>query len=219
MWYVIDLENQMSEAVHLYFLPLALLASAAYTASNGITMGSKSFRSCIYTKLLIGDSSSSLSTWKYIFLEKLKRGMVIWCGKVQRSYCSMSFNFLQRKATNFWMWSWPNCGRINVQKRKRKTTETVNPKDAVACTICLMHNDLILRISFKKWKQQHFFSRVKLNHVYRKVASSRLVYYSIFDHFGGITNWDVLLLQWLYYKTRSFLVHDWVNRVIGVTKG
>ena len=29
---------------------------------------------------------------------------------------------------------------------------------------------------------------------YRKVASSRLVYYSIFDHFWGATNRDVLLL-------------------------
>ena len=67
----------MSEAMHPYFLPLALLASAAYTASNGIKMGSKSFRSCIYTNLLIRNSSSSPSTWKYIFLEKLKRGMVI----------------------------------------------------------------------------------------------------------------------------------------------
>ena len=27
---------------------------------------------------------------------------------------------------------------------------------------------------------------------YRKVASSRLVYYSIFDHFWGATNQDVL---------------------------
>ena len=53
IWYVIDLENQMSlsEVMHLYFLPLVLLASAAYTASNGIKMGSKSFRSCIYIKL------------------------------------------------------------------------------------------------------------------------------------------------------------------------
>ena len=29
---------------------------------------------------------------------------------------------------------------------------------------------------------------------YRKVASSRPVYYSIFDHFWGATNQDVLLL-------------------------
>jgi hypothetical protein len=36
-------------------------------------------------------------------------------------------------------------------------------------------------------------------HKYRKVASSRPVYYSIFDHFGGATNWDVLLTETCYY--------------------
>ena len=34
---------------------------------------------------------------------------------------------------------------------------------------------------------------------YRKVASSILVYYSIFDHFWGATNWDVLLTETCYY--------------------
>ena len=35
--------------------------------------------------------------------------------------------------------------------------------------------------------------------MYRKVASSRPVYYSIFDHFGGATNQDVLLSETCYY--------------------
>ena len=34
---------------------------------------------------------------------------------------------------------------------------------------------------------------------YRKVASSRPVYYSIFDHFWGATNQDVLLSETCYY--------------------
>ena len=34
---------------------------------------------------------------------------------------------------------------------------------------------------------------------YRKVASSRPVYYSIFDHFWGATNQDVLLTEMCYY--------------------
>ena len=35
--------------------------------------------------------------------------------------------------------------------------------------------------------------------MYRKVASSRPVYYSIFNHFWGATNWDVLLTEMCYY--------------------
>ena len=34
----------------------------------------------------------------------------------------------------------------------------------------------------------------EMKNLYRKVASSRPVYYSIFDHFWGATNQDVLLL-------------------------
>ena len=37
------------------------------------------------------------------------------------------------------------------------------------------------------------------NNTYRKVASSRPVYYSIFDHFWGATNQDVLLTEMCYY--------------------
>ena len=35
---------------------------------------------------------------------------------------------------------------------------------------------------------------------YRKVASSRPVYYSIFDYFWGATKWDVLLTETCYYS-------------------
>ena len=38
-----------------------------------------------------------------------------------------------------------------------------------------------------------------LHFTYRKVGSSRLVYYSIFNHFWGATNWDVLLTETCYY--------------------
>lgn len=34
---------------------------------------------------------------------------------------------------------------------------------------------------------------------FRKVASSRLVYYSIFDHSWGATNQDMLLSEMCYY--------------------
>ena len=45
---------------------------------------------------------------------------------------------------------------------------------------------------------------------YRKVASSRPVYYSIFNYFWGATNWDVLLTETCYY---SFLQQSikWVH--------
>ena len=39
----------------------------------------------------------------------------------------------------------------------------------------------------------------EIEKAYRKVASSRPVYYSIFDHFWGATNQDVLLTEMCYY--------------------
>ena len=39
---------------------------------------------------------------------------------------------------------------------------------------------------------------------YLKVTSSRPVYYSIFDHFLGATNWDVLLTEGYYTKPKNW---------------
>ena len=46
----------------------------------------------------------------------------------------------------------------------------------------------------------NFFLRITVGSKYRKVASSRPVYYSIFEHLGGATNWDVLLTKGYYKK-------------------
>ena len=42
---------------------------------------------------------------------------------------------------------------------------------------------------------------------YRKVTSSRPVYYSIFDYFWGATNWDVLLTETCYYCLLQELIN------------
>ena len=47
---------------------------------------------------------------------------------------------------------------------------------------------------------------------YRKVASSRLVYYSIFDHFWGATNQDVLLSETCYYCHVQQSIKWWVHK-------
>ena len=58
---------------------------------------------------------------------------------------------------------------------------------------------------FRKLFEEHIIPenakdmRYVLYIVYRKVASSRPVYYSIFDHFWGATNQDVLLTEMCYY--------------------
>ena len=44
------------------------------------------------------------------------------------------------------------------------------------------------------------FERVGHKSEYRKVASSRPVYYSIFEHFWDATNWDVLLSKGYYLE-------------------
>ena len=43
---------------------------------------------------------------------------------------------------------------------------------------------------------------------YRKVASSRPVYYSIFDHFWGATNQEVLLSETCYY---CYVHQSWIH--------
>ena len=47
---------------------------------------------------------------------------------------------------------------------------------------------------------------------YRKVASSRPVYYSIFDHFWGATNQDVLLTETCYYCYVQKSIKWWVHK-------
>ena len=47
---------------------------------------------------------------------------------------------------------------------------------------------------------------------YRKVANSRPVYYSIFDHFGGATNQDVLLFETCYYCYVQQSIKWWVHK-------
>ena len=48
--------------------------------------------------------------------------------------------------------------------------------------------------------------------IYRKVASSRPVYYSIFDYFWGATNWDVLLTKTCYYYHVQQSIKRWVKK-------
>ena len=48
--------------------------------------------------------------------------------------------------------------------------------------------------------------------IYRKVASSRPVYYSIFDLFWGATNQDVLLTEMCYYFYIQKSIKWWVYR-------
>ena len=47
---------------------------------------------------------------------------------------------------------------------------------------------------------------------YRKVASSRPVYYSIFDLFWGATNQDVLLTEMCYYCYIQKSIKWWVHK-------
>ena len=47
---------------------------------------------------------------------------------------------------------------------------------------------------------------------YRKVASSRPVYYSIFDYFWGATNQDVLLTETCYYCYVQKSMKCWVHK-------
>ena len=47
---------------------------------------------------------------------------------------------------------------------------------------------------------------------YRKVASSRPVYYSIFDYFLVATNWDVLLTETCYYYHVHQSIKRWVKK-------
>ena len=48
--------------------------------------------------------------------------------------------------------------------------------------------------------------------IYRKVASSRPVYYSIFDYFWGATNQDVLLTETCYYCYVQKSMKCWVHK-------
>ena len=52
------------------------------------------------------------------------------------------------------------------------------------------------------WFRVQWFSCTILSSIkfrYLKVASSRLIYYSILNHFGSGTKWDVLLTETCYY--------------------
>ena len=51
---------------------------------------------------------------------------------------------------------------------------------------------------------------IVLRFAYRKVASSRPVYYSIFDYFWGATNWDVLLTETCHYYHVQESIKWWV---------
>ena len=75
----------------------------------------------------------------------------------------------------------------------------MNSPRAVLQSYCIKDSRLVIHCA--AFETESIFSLVKngLVTTYRKVASSRPVYYSIFDYFWGATNWDVLLTETCYY--------------------
>ena len=82
----------------------------------------------------------------------------------------------------------------------------------IGCQLAHMNQDLKLFLIWMRRLTQLNFATYnpeikETTFNYRKVASSRPVYYSIFDHFWGATNQDVLLSKTCYYCHVNHRVH------------
>ena len=61
-------------------------------------------------------------------------------------------------------------------------------------------------------KLEYFLVEQSKKKKYRKVASSRPVYYSIFYYFWGASNWDVLLTETCHYYHVQQSIKWWVQK-------
>ena len=76
--------------------------------------------------------------------------------------------------------------------------------------VCFEHLESVILQTFRLFKLSKCI--IQASTTYRKVASSRPVYYSIFDYFLGATNWDVLLTETCHYYHVQQSIKWWVQK-------